>query len=197
MALDSSQFLQEIRARDPHLGLLLENIIGGMNTLGQQISVTPNGKVSPPNPIENLNVVANNGTVHAVLTHNAPVNKQVNYFVEADTSTAFAQPHVFHLGASRSLFTSLPTKDSNGVNLPWVFRAYAQYPGSDPSAHTYFGTQNKPTIVTVGGSAQFTPLASTGSGTALANGTKGGEGLGVVLQRPAIGPKRSAAPSAA
>jgi hypothetical protein len=132
-----------------------------------------------------------------VITHNSPLQKNIRYFVEADTNAAFPQPHVFDLGSSRTLFAPLPNKDGSGNQLNWHFRSYAQYQGSDASEHSYFGTQFTPTPVAVGGTAQFTPLASTGSGTALANGTQGGQGLGKVLQRPAIGPKRSAAPSAA
>lgn len=201
--IDASQFLAQLRqasswesARNG-LHVLLTSLVDQIGNGFNQAGIQATGKVQPPDPIENLNVVANNGTVHAVLTHNAPVNKQVNYFVEASTEPSFAQPHVFHLGTSRSLFAPLPTKDGTGATIPWVFRSYAQYPGSDPSGHTYLGTQFNPTPVTVGGTAQFTPLASTGSGTASANGTQGGLGFGKVLQRPPIGPKRSQAPSAA
>lgn len=201
--IDAGQFLAQLRqatsweqARSG-LHVLLSNVISQIGNGFDQAGIQTAGKVQAPDPVENLNVVANNGTVHAVLTHNAPVNKQVHYFVEADTNPSFSQPHVFHLGTSRSLFTALPTKDGSGATIPWVFRSYAQYPGSDPSDHTYFGTQFNPTAVTVGGTAQFTPLPSTGSGTAAANGTQGGQGFGKVLARPAIGPKRSQAPSAA
>jgi len=195
--MDTSRFLNELGSATTWaqarrgLHLLLTNLSDQISNGFQQIGVQTTGKVQPPDPIENLNVVANNGTVHAVLTHNAQVNKQVSYFVEADTDPSFSQPHVFHLNASRTLFAPLPNKDGNGNVLPWHFRAYSQYPGSDPSSHTYFGSQFTPTVVTVGGGAQFTPLPSTGSGTAAANGTQGGLGLGNVLTRLPVGPKRT------
>lgn len=195
--INTAQWLNELRSATSWdqarrgLHLLLTNLTDQIGNGFQQMGVQSTGKVQPPDPIDNLNIVANNGTVHAVLTHNAPVNKQVNYFVEAATEPSFAQPHVFDLRSSRGHFFPLPNKDGNGVTIPWVFRSYAQYPGSDSSKHTYFGTQFVPTPVTVGGTAQFTPLPSTGSGTAASNGQQGGLGLGNVLSRPQIGPKRT------
>lgn len=197
--IQAGQFLTQLRqaasweqARDG-LHILLSNLVDQIGNGFKQAGIETMGKVQPPDPIENLNVVANNGTVHAVLTHNAPITKHANYFVEASTDESFSQPHVFHLGVSRTLFAPLPTKDGNGNDIPWRFRSYVQYPGSEPSGHTYFGPQHTPTIVTVGGTAQFTPLPSTGSGTAAANGQQGGQGFGIVLQRTPVGPKRSVA----
>jgi hypothetical protein len=195
--LSTSRFLNEIRSavsweqarRGIHL--LLTNLSDQISNGFEQMGVQPTGKIQPPAPVQNLTVVANNGTVHAVITHNSPVQKNIKYFVEASANDpSFAQPHVFDLGTSRSLFTALPGKDTSGTPINYFFRSYAQYHGSDPSPHTNFGGKFTPTQVNVGGTAQFTPLASTGSGTALANGTQAGQGLGTVLQRPAPGPKR-------
>ena len=131
--IDATQFLNEIRERDPKSFLVFQNLIDGVNGIAKQLGVDPTGKVSPPPPPEALNVTANNGTVQAVITHNAPMSKQIQYHVEMDTNPSFPQPHVVHLVDSRSLFTSLPHKDGGGNNQSWFFRAYAQYPGSDPS----------------------------------------------------------------
>jgi hypothetical protein len=195
--INASQFLAQLRqatswdAARSGLHVLLTDLIDQIGNGFSQLGVQTSGKVQPPAPLENLSVVANNGTVHAVLTHNAPVNKTIRYFVEASANDdSFAQPHVFDLGTSRSLFTSLPNKDGNGATINWKFRAYSQYHGSDPSEALTLGGPFKPTPVNVGGSAQFTPLPSTGSGTAPANGQRAGQGLGVDFQRPAIGPKR-------
>jgi hypothetical protein len=185
MSIDQTQFLNRIREIDPDSFLVFQNLIDGINGVAKQLGVDPTGKVSPPAAPEALNVTANNGTVQAVITHNAPVGKQSQYFIEADTNPAFPQPHVFHLGASRTLFTSLPNKDGGGNNQAWHFRAYVQDNGSDASTPTYFGSQVVPTAVTVGGNAAFTPIPSTGSGTAAPNGQQGAYGLGRVLTRPA------------
>jgi hypothetical protein len=194
---DRSQFLKEITNANPHLGRLLDELIQNMDGMANHIGVSQAGRVAPPPILQGINVAFNSGTVHVVLQHSVPVNKGLRYFVEADTSPAFAQPHVFDLGASRTLFTALPNKDGSGNQLNWHFRAYSQYLGSNPSKPLNFGTKFNPTAVQVGGSAQFTPLASTGSGTAAANGQQGGQGLGVVLTRPVTGPKRSTPPPAA
>lgn len=191
--IDGSQFLKEIRSRDPHLGLLLEQLIDGVNGTSQHLGVDPKGKVAPPPAIEKLDVTANNGDIHAVITHNAPINKNIRYFVEADTDPSFMQPHVFDLGSSRSLFTRLPDKNGNGDSLNWHFRTYAQYQGSNASEKTFFGTLVNPTAVAPGGSTQLTPLPSTGSGTAAPDGQQGGQGLGTDLRRLPVGPKVPAA----
>lgn len=197
--LDAARFLNELRQATSWesarrgLHLLLTNLTDQINSGFQQAGIQTIGKVQPPAAIQSLSVVASNGTVHAVLTHNSPINKQINYFVEAATDTSFLQPHVFDLRSSRTLFAPLPSTDNNSNPISWHFRSYAQYPGSDPSEHTYLGTQFVPTPVSVGGSAQFTPFPSTGSGTAAANGQSGGQGLGIDLERAPIGPKRNAA----
>lgn len=197
--IDSTQWLNELRSATNFeqarrgLHLLLTNLVDQIGNGFQHLGVQPAGKVLPPDPLESLNVVANNGTVHAVLTHNAPLQKNIRYFVEADTTSAFMQPHVFDLGTSRTLFTNLPNKDGGGNLIPWHFRAYSQYQGSDSSKKITFGPPFNPTPVTVGGTAQFTPLASTGSGTAKADGTQGGLGLGTTLTRNALAPKRTVA----
>jgi hypothetical protein len=193
---DEIQFLKEVTNRDPHLGRLLQSLIDNMNGMANHIGVSQAGRVAPPPILQGINVVANNGTIHAVLTHNVPINKNIRYFIEADTNAAFQQPHVFDLGTSRTLFTNLPNKDGGGNTLNWHFRAYSQYQGSNPSKPLNFGTKLTPTIVNVGGTAQFTPFASTGSGTAAGNGQQGGSGLGVVLTRPQTGQKRIIPPSA-
>lgn len=199
--LNASRFLSEIRGATSWeqarrgLHLLLTNLTDQISTGFSQIGVQTAGKIQPPAPLENLNVVANNGTVHAVLTHNAPIQKNIRYFVEASANDpSFGQPgatHVFDLGTSRTLFAPLPGKDTSGAAINWFFRAYPQYHGSDPAEHTNFGGKFTPTPVNVGGTAQFTPLASTGSGTAAPNGSQAGQGLGIVLNRAPLGPKRS------
>lgn len=205
--IDTVRFLNELRQATSWdsarrgLHLLLTNLSDQISNGFGQLNVQTSGKVQPPDPIEKLSVVASNGTVHAVLTHNAPVHKNVKYFVEASANDpSFGKPgatHVFDLGASRTLFAPLPSKDNSGANINWYFRAYPQYHGSDPAPHTTFGGKFTPTPIVVGGTSQFTPLASTGSGTAAPNGSQAGQGLGIDLNRAALGPKRSVAPSAA
>jgi hypothetical protein len=169
----------------------LQRIEDAVNALGTNSAVAPKGKVPPPPQIQQLNVKTDgNGLVHAVISDANPINKGLHYFVEYSTDSAFSQPHVVHLGASRSMNPiMLPAKDDNGNPQKFWFRAYSQYPGSDPSSPQHFGG-NTPTAVDPGGAAQMTLLPSTGSGTAPNSGQRGGSGFGTVLVRPTAGPKR-------
>jgi hypothetical protein len=177
----------------PRLGSLIKRIIQSVNTTAKNASVSPTGQLAAPPPPDSVNVVAGGGLAHVQITHNASVNKGINYFTEADTNPNFTQPHVIDHGASRSSHPfPLPAFDSSGKAQSWHFRSYAQYPGSLPSKPTTFGGANGATPVSVGGSVNLTMLPSTGSGTASPTGGQGGHGFGVVATRPAPGPKRSA-----
>ena len=173
------------------VGTALQRIEDAVNGLATNAAVAAKGKIPSPPTIQQLNVKTDgNGLVHAVISDSNPIQKGLHYFVEYSTDSAFSQPHVVHLGASRSMSPIiLPAKDDNGVAQKFFFRAYSQYPGSDPSAPQHFGG-NTPTAVDPGGAAQMTLLSSTGSGTAQNSGEQGGSGFGTVLNRPTAGPKR-------
>jgi hypothetical protein len=107
--------------------------------------------------------------------------------VEYDTDASFPQPHVVHLGASRSMAPmTLPAMDDNGNPQKFFFRAYSQYHGSHPGPKVHSGVAVDP-----GGTHMLTLLPSTGSGTAAANGQEGGSGFGKVLLRPATAKKKA------
>jgi hypothetical protein len=125
------------------------------------------------------------------MQHNQEVNKGIHYFSEVDTSPSFTNPHVIHHGTSRTGFLSLPTNNSSNVKQTYYLRSYAQYPGSDPSKPTVHGNLGGVIGIQMGGTSQTSLLPSTGSGTASPNGSQGGHGFGVVLTRPAPGPKRN------
>jgi hypothetical protein len=169
----------------------LQRIEDAVNALGTNSAVAPKGKLPVPPTIQQLNVKTDgNGLVHAVISDANPIQKGLHYFVEYSTDKSFSQPHVVHLGASRSMNPiTLPAKDDDGNPQQFFFRAYSQYPGSDPGAPQHFGGDT-PTPVDPGGSVQMTLLPSTGSGTAPNDGQRGGSGFGKVLVRPQGGPKR-------
>jgi hypothetical protein len=196
--LDRNQFLSEIRNRDPHLGLLLEQLFDGIDGISNHLGVNPTGKVEAPNAHQALNISAGSDHVHATITDNSKVKKNVQYFVEwSANDPAFANPHTEHLGASRERVLALPAKDGNGVQIQYYFKSYGQYLGSDAqSKHTFFGTRFAPTPVTLSGASQLTLLPAVGSGTGRSDGSQSGQGLGTVLERPPIGPKRTPAPRA-
>src|SRR5713226_4924705 len=141
--LDASQFITEIKNRDPHLGLLLEQLFEGVNSISDHIGVDPKGKVRPPDPHQALNVSAGSDQVHVTITDNSKVRKNVQHFVvwsANDPAFGPGNAHVEDLGAQRGRVLALPAKDQNGAVISYYFKSYGQYIGSDPqSKHTYFG----------------------------------------------------------
>jgi hypothetical protein len=185
-------FLQQIPEFGQYLSEALRRLQDGVNNLGQNVAVDPSGTIPAPPTIQQLTVKSNgNGLVHAVINDSNPIQKNLNYFVEYDTDPSFPQPHVVHLGASRSMAPlTLPAKDDNGNAQKFYFRAYSQYPGSHPGEAVHHGGAT-PTAVDPGGTQQMTLLSSTGSGTAQPTGQQGGSGFGKVLFRSQQGPKRT------
>lgn len=197
--IDSSQYLKQIKNKDPHLGLLLENWFDQINTAFGHLGISTQGKVQPPPPISGLNLSPGSDGVHVTLNDASQINKNVQYFVEYSAGDpTFAQPHVEHLGASRGRVISLPAKTGGGAAQTYYFRAYSQYMGSDPqSKHIYYGSRGNPTAVTLTGSTTLDLLPSQGSGTGRPDGTQGGAGIGFVINRSAVTVKRAPAPKVA
>lgn len=193
--LSGGRALTRLMNSDAITGSLVQKIITAVNNMGRNSGVSPTGQLPAPPAPESLSVKASGGYVHAVITHNAPIQKPMNYFVEYDTSPDFTQPHVVDYGTSRTHHPwPLPANDDAGNPQSWHFRTYAQLPGSQSSARTVFGGASGATPVNVGGSTNMTMIPSTGSGTASPNGTQGGQGFGNTSVRPAQGPKRSVGP---
>jgi len=172
-----------------------------VNNLAKNVGASAVGKVDPPPPIQGISVSGTqSGNVitcpseilHLVLNHTQELSKGVHYIHEISTDPNFSAPHVIDAGCSRSLFMHLPSKQSDGVT-PQVYyhRAYAQYRGSDAQKPTVLGGLASPTQIVMTGSSGTSLLPSTGSGTASADGTQGGKGLGTVLTRSAPTSKRS------
>ena len=186
MALDISDFTSEMRSRstdDPlfaRMSLMMDRVQDHINQIGSLTGVDSGGHTTPPDPPSAINVKAANGVAHVTLNDSSQRSRALNYFVEADTDPAFSNPkHIEHMGASRSKFITLPGLTDGNSTQPWYFRAYSMALGSQQaSAHQYFGGSANPTPVTVGGSAQLTPLAGTGSGTGSTNGQQAGQGFG-------------------
>lgn len=200
--LTGGRELAYIAMRDNYTGSLFSRVIDAVNTLAKNAGVAAVGKVPPPPPINSVTVSggsANNGVMtvasteilHWTIQHSQAIQKGIRYFSEVDTSTAFTNPHVHDHGTSRSGFMTLPTNNSAGTKQTYYLRSYAQYPGSDPCKPTVLGGLSGAIGIQMGGSSNLDLLPSTGSGTASSSGQQGAKGLGVVLNRPAPGPRRS------
>lgn len=200
--LSGGRELVRLTQQDSFNGALIQRIINAVNTMATNIGVSTVGKLPPPPPIDSIQV---NGTqtgstltcpseiLHWTLTHNQSVQKGIQYITEIANEPNFLQPHVYDHGCSRTGFLNLSSLDNNGQAVTYYMRSYAQYHGSDAQKPTVFGGFNSATGIKMTGLSMNTLLASTGSGTAGANGQQGGKGLGSVLVRSAPGPKRNTA----
>ncbi len=199
--LQGGQELTKLTQKDFDNGSLLKRIIEAVNSLAKNTGAAAVGKLSPPPPIQSINVqgtqVGNTLTapseiLHWTLNHTQEIQKHVNYFTEIDTNPNFTQPHVVAHGASRSGFLHLPSFQDDGKTVnTYYMRSYPQYHGSDAQKPTVLGGLASPLAIQMTGASATTLLPSTGSGTASATGQQGGKGMGTDLVRPAPVPKRS------
>jgi hypothetical protein len=198
--LEGGRELNFINQKDAYAGSLFDRIIRAVNTLAKNASVAAVGKVTPPAPVDSINVqgAVSGNTItcpseilHWTLNHNQAVSKGIRYFSEIDTDPNFLAPHVIDHGTSRSAFLHLPTNDNDGNLHTFYLRSYAQYHGSDPCKPTVHGNLGGAFKIQMTGTSKTSLLQSGGSGTAAPNGQQGGHGLGFVLDRPAPGPKRN------
>lgn len=200
MPLNIDRTIDRIKAI-PEIGPLLADglvrLQDGVNQVGTNLGGDTQ-PLPPPPTIQGVSVKADgNGNVHAVVQDNNPIQKGIHYFVEyQQLKTAdplvFKQPHVVHLGTSRTMHPiALPAQDDSGNNVHYIFRAYSSYPGGESGDSVHFGG-DRPTPVLPGGTGRMTMLSSTGSGTGQPSGQEGGVGFGKVLFRGKQGPKRRA-----
>ena len=198
--LEGSQELTAIQQKDFNNGNLFSRIIDAVNNLAKNVGATAVGKLDPPPPIQSINVqgtqvgnvlTAPSELLHWTINHTQEIQKHAQYFTEIDTNANFTQPHVISHGASRSGFLHLPAQDNNGNTQTYFLRSYPQYTGSDAQKHTTFGGAAGATQIQMTGTSKTSLLPSTGSGTASADGTQGGKGLGTNLVRSAPTSKRS------
>jgi hypothetical protein len=189
MPLNIDREISFIKDNIPHgdrIANTFQRIVNAVNSGFSNVAADATENLTPPPPIDSLQVKSDgNGNVHAVISHAGEIKRNIHYFIETDTSPNFLQPHVLHASTSRTMKpVPLPANDDDSNPQQFYFRAYAQYPGGQPSKPVYFGG-NARTPVSPGGTANMTLLSSTGSGTAQNSGEQGGYGFGKVLTRPA------------
>lgn len=185
--ITGGRYLSQIAQRDPMLATVLQNIIDTSNKTAQQ-SI---GNTNPPTAPDSVNVKMTGEMAHVSITHNASINRGIQYLTEVSNSSSFSSPIVVDHGSSRTSHPfPLPTMDDQGNQQTYYFRSLAQYPGSGPSEKTVYGNASGPIGLKPTGTTKMTLLPSGGSGTASPDGGQGGQGLGVFPTRGPQGPKR-------
>ena len=168
---------------NPTQGSLIQKLITAVNTLADNTASSAVGRLSPPPPINALNVKVAGEFAHVTIDHSGSIQQGVHYFVEAANNENFIGAHPIHFGASRTRDPiHLAAQDDAGNPQKWYLRGYAQYPGSDPSSPVAYGGPS-PTAITTTGATQLSWQPSTGSGTASNTGQQIGWGFGKIQRR--------------
>jgi hypothetical protein len=181
--LTGGRALTRLTQQNPELGTLFQRIINGVNTLADNTASSAVGRLSPPPPINALNVKMAGEYAHVTITHTGDIQQGVHYFVEAANNKDFIGAHPIHFGTSRTRDPiHLAALTDGGDDQQWYLRGYAQYPGSDPSTPVNYGGPS-PTAISPTGTTRLTWQPSTGSGTASNNGQQAAWGFGRIQRR--------------
>lgn len=180
-------------------GSLIGRMIDALNRLAKNLGASPLGELPPPPRVDSVSVkgtlagnvlTAPGEILHFVHTHNVPLNRNIQYTTEIDTSPNFTNAHPILVSTSRSGFVHLPTKDDSAAMVSYYLRVTPQYFGSGPAKPTVFGGLQGPTAIQMSGTTQMSLLPSQAAGTASPG--QGGQGLGATVYRgPVGGPKRA------
>jgi hypothetical protein len=169
---------------------LRQYVLPSIQQTAQNAAVSPVSQIPAPAPPESVSVNVEGELMQVVVNHTAPVQKGARHIIHVAINPQFTDAMIHDAGASRCPPPfNLPTKDAGGNVQNYYVAAQVQYPGSPPSAATFYGGKT-PAVVNMGGTTEMTLLPGTGSGTA-ANGGQALVGLGVSQVRLAAGPKRN------
>lgn len=176
--IGGKDLLEQIEEENPKLGIFLRSyVIPAIQTTADNSAVSPVADIEPPAPPESVDVKTSGEMVQVVVNHNAPLQKGAHYIYSIATNDQFSGAMIEPKPATRApMHFTLPTKDAGGNNHNYRLAVQVQYPGSAPSAPTYYGGVS-PASFTLGGTTQMDLLAGTGSGTAQ-NGGQALVGLG-------------------
>jgi hypothetical protein len=178
MAIGGNDLLQQIENDDPKLGQYLRSyVLPAIQTTAQNAAVSPTATIQPPKAPESVSVTTSGELMQVVVNHTTPIQKGVQYITHIATNPQMTNAIVVDHGCSRTPpHINLPTKDGSGNTHNYYVATVAQYPGSKPSAPTFYGGSS-PKPVTMGGTTQMDIMPGTGSGTA-SNGGQTLVGLG-------------------
>ena len=178
MSLPGNDLLSQIEQDNPKLGIYLRRyLLPAVQQTASNAAVGPSGNIPAPDPPESISVTTAGELMQVVVNHTAPIQKGVHYITHIATNPQFSGAIILDHGASRTPpHINLPTKDSSGNTHNYYVGTIVQYPGSPPSAPTFFGGAS-PIAVNMGGTTEMDIQPGTGSGTAT-NGGQAFVGLG-------------------
>lgn len=178
MSIAGNDLLSQIENEMPKLGQYLRRYVApAIQNTASAAAVSPHGDIQAPSSPESISVTTAGELAQVVVNHTAPIQKGVQYLTHIATNPQFTGAIIVDHGSSRTPpHINLPTKDSTGADHSYYFATIAQYPGSPPSAPTYFGGAS-PQPVTMSGTTHMDVQPGTGSGTAR-NGGQVFVGLG-------------------
>lgn len=178
MSISGNDLLAQIENDSPKLGQYLRNyILPAIQTTANNAAVDPSSQLPTPEPPQSVNVATAGELMQVTVNDTAPLQKGVHYIYHVATNPQFTNAQIEAKPATRApLHFSLPTKTAAGDTHQYYVAVQKQYPGSPPSAPTYFGG-SAPKSVTMAGSTEMDIAPGTGSGTA-ANGGQTFTGLG-------------------
>ncbi len=191
MSIPGQDLLAQIEQQYPKLGIYLRRYVNpAIQQTASNAAVGPSGDIPAPAPPQSVNVSTAGELMQVTIDHDSPIQKGVRYITHIATNPQFSNAIIVDHGASRCPpHFNLPTKDSSGHTHNYYVATIAQYPGSRPSAPTYFGG-SAPSPINMGGTTQLDVMPGTGSGTA-SNGGDTFVGLGKSQLRLPVGPKRA------
>jgi hypothetical protein len=190
MSLSGNDLLAQIEGENPKLGQYLRRYVAtAIQTTAKNAAVSPKGMIHAPQAPESISVTTSGEDMQVTVNHTSASQKGVQYVTHIATNPQFSNAMIHDHGCSRCPPPfPLPTKDASGNTHNFYVATVAQYPGSPPSAPTYYGGV-EPAAVTMGGATQMDLQQGTGSGTA-SNGGQPLVGLGKSQVRLAQGAKR-------
>lgn len=180
--IGGDDLLAEIENSYPRLGVFFRHyVIPAIQKTAENAAVDTQTQIPAPAPPESVQVqVGPTGSemMQVTVNHQSPITKGAHYIYSVATNPQFIGAQVEVKPATRApLHFVLPTNQVQIPGQPIVAHQYhiavqVQYPGSPPSAPTYYGGSS-PIPVTMNGSTQMNILPGTGTGTA----TNGGQTL--------------------
>lgn len=174
MSIGGNDLLAQIEKDMPKLGIYLRNyVLPAIQTTASNAAVDPTSEIAAPAAPEGVNVTTAGEMMQVVVDHTAPIQKGAHYIYSVATNPQMTNAQIEAKPATRApLHFTLPTKNAGGDMHNYFVAVQVQYPGSPPSAPTFFGGVT-PKPVNMSGTTQMDIQPGTGSGTA----TNGGQAL--------------------